>query len=253
MEERLYQMRDLMERFGVTRDTVKYYEKKGLLVPKRTDNRYRTYTEADVQKLKMILDYRNMGFSLEQIAAQEPDQSFESRIEEIRKIKEDISGKIEELQTSLKKLDAYEKMLRADESRETDVEHACCICFFCKNKAYQYGKDAFVRDVKVIHFSDEYQIQNVEERVGILPNSRLKVERDCSKCPKSEMLFIPKAYYKVWLDDGEQTMEAFFGQIYKEAESQGYVLKKTAYCTKHLGKANGEICICYRIYIPIEN
>lgn len=37
---------------GLTKKSIRYYEEKGLILPKRLDNDYRSYNEEDVQKLK---------------------------------------------------------------------------------------------------------------------------------------------------------------------------------------------------------
>lgn len=66
MKERLYQMKDLIERFGVSRDTIKYYEQKSLINPIRNKSGYRQYTETDVQKIRKIQELKGMGFTLEE-------------------------------------------------------------------------------------------------------------------------------------------------------------------------------------------
>ena len=37
MEDKYYQMKDVMDKFMISRDMIKYYEKKGLIFPKRND------------------------------------------------------------------------------------------------------------------------------------------------------------------------------------------------------------------------
>lgn len=41
------QIRDLEERTGLDRATIRYYEKEGLLAPRCLENGYRLYSEAD--------------------------------------------------------------------------------------------------------------------------------------------------------------------------------------------------------------
>jgi MerR family transcriptional regulator, thiopeptide resistance regulator len=55
---------------GVTVRTLHHYDRIGLLPPgERTAAGYRSYTEADLLRLQRILAYRELGFSLEDIAA----------------------------------------------------------------------------------------------------------------------------------------------------------------------------------------
>ena len=59
----------LAEDLGVSVDTVRYYERRGLLPePVRTESGYRSYAEADRQKLAFILRAKEHGFTLKEIA-----------------------------------------------------------------------------------------------------------------------------------------------------------------------------------------
>ncbi len=56
------------ERTGVNIETIRYYERVGLLPhPPRTEGRHRTYDERDVRRLDFIRRGRELGFSLEEI------------------------------------------------------------------------------------------------------------------------------------------------------------------------------------------
>jgi DNA-binding transcriptional MerR regulator len=59
---------DLAKRTGVSLRSLRYYEQKGLISPKRLDNGYREYQDADVDKVRMIQLYLSLGASTEEIA-----------------------------------------------------------------------------------------------------------------------------------------------------------------------------------------
>lgn len=49
---------------GLNVSSVRFYERKGLLMPQREDgSKYRDYTDEDVQRIRQILLYRKMGIS----------------------------------------------------------------------------------------------------------------------------------------------------------------------------------------------
>ncbi|GAB3630636.1 MerR family transcriptional regulator [Pandoraea terrae] len=49
---------------GVTARTLKYYEELGLVVPGRSEGRYRMYAAADIDTFRRILRMRSLGFSI---------------------------------------------------------------------------------------------------------------------------------------------------------------------------------------------
>lgn len=62
-------VRDAAARLGVTPRTLKYYEELGIVVPARSEGRYRLYEPVDLDKLARVLRMRSLGFSLTAITA----------------------------------------------------------------------------------------------------------------------------------------------------------------------------------------
>lgn len=63
-----YTIKEAMEIYGLTVDTLYYYEEKGLIAPKRNPaNGYRLFRAEDFYRLNIITELRDMGFDLEQI------------------------------------------------------------------------------------------------------------------------------------------------------------------------------------------
>ncbi|MBA4793694.1 MAG: helix-turn-helix domain-containing protein [Phenylobacterium sp.] len=59
---------DLARRTGAKVETVRYYEKAGLLpAPARTAGNYRAYEPAHLARLSFVLRARRLGFSLDQV------------------------------------------------------------------------------------------------------------------------------------------------------------------------------------------
>jgi DNA-binding transcriptional MerR regulator len=57
---------ELAKRYGVTLRTLRFYEDKGLMSPKR-EGTTRLYTRRDVARLKLIMLGRKVGFSLREV------------------------------------------------------------------------------------------------------------------------------------------------------------------------------------------
>ncbi len=61
---------ELSEKTGLSRDTIRFYEKKGLIeMPKklRRENNYKEYPETVLNKLNLIIKGKDLGFTLNEI------------------------------------------------------------------------------------------------------------------------------------------------------------------------------------------
>jgi DNA-binding transcriptional MerR regulator len=66
--EKVWKIGELAKQTGMTVRTLRYYDQIRLLNPsKRTESRYRLYTQDDVTRLHQIVSLRDLGFSLEKI------------------------------------------------------------------------------------------------------------------------------------------------------------------------------------------
>jgi DNA-binding transcriptional MerR regulator len=62
-------IQELERKTGLERPSIRFYEKEGLLIPKRLENGYREYSEEDVVLLKKIKLLRQLGMSVDRIRA----------------------------------------------------------------------------------------------------------------------------------------------------------------------------------------
>ena len=62
------QIGEVAERIGLSLRTIRYYEEVGLAVPSaRSDGGFRLYVNADVERLRVIMQMKPLGFSLEEM------------------------------------------------------------------------------------------------------------------------------------------------------------------------------------------
>jgi DNA-binding transcriptional MerR regulator len=119
--DRLFTIGELATEFGVTTRTIRFYESKGLIAPARRGVA-RAYSRRDRARLKLILRGKNLGFSLEAIAAYlklydaDPSQMAQTQMLLGR-----IEAAIEDLQVKRADLDRTLKELR--DIRTQCVEH----------------------------------------------------------------------------------------------------------------------------------
>ena len=69
MNQRKYRIGDVASLMGMSRDTIRHYEKRGLITAQKAENGYRYYTETDLSRLLGILYQRKMDIGLDDLAS----------------------------------------------------------------------------------------------------------------------------------------------------------------------------------------
>lgn len=72
----MYSVKQIAERFGISRRTLQYYDDLGILPASRGDNGYRFYSEASCSRLAKILVFKQAGLGLKQIEQLLEDDSM---------------------------------------------------------------------------------------------------------------------------------------------------------------------------------
>ncbi len=119
--QRHYTIRELADEFDVTTRTLRFYEEKGLINPKR-NNKIRSYSAADRTRLRLILRGKRLGLSLDESSAiilmydqgNSNDQQLQALISKIRKKRTQLIEQQKDLELMLLDLrDAEERCLNA--------------------------------------------------------------------------------------------------------------------------------------------
>jgi MerR family copper efflux transcriptional regulator len=116
----------LAERCGVTRDTVRFYEREGLLpCPRRTSSQYRIYGAADEQRLRFIRQAQHLGFTLEDI--RELLRQHEIRTpDECRRVAQRLRQRIAAIDRKIAELTAFRRRLASNLDRCQRVRASTC-------------------------------------------------------------------------------------------------------------------------------
>ncbi len=117
---------ELAQAAGLSRDAIRYYEKVGLLFsPGRRENGYRVYRDEDLDRLRMIRNLKDLGFTLAEIRAFIDSGPVESATcvdvgPRVRKKLDEIDRKIAELKAK------RSRIRRAFKPCKTQVKGAPC-------------------------------------------------------------------------------------------------------------------------------
>jgi len=64
----LFTISELADGLDISTRAIRFYEEKGLILPKRTKGNHRVYDKKDRTRLKLILRGKRLGYSLEEIS-----------------------------------------------------------------------------------------------------------------------------------------------------------------------------------------
>jgi len=119
--DELYTVNQLAEELGITPRTLRFYEAKGLLTPRRVGNN-RVYSKRDRARLKLILRGKRLGFSLEEIKEYLDLYNVDpSQQEQMRVLLTRIRGRLDALAQQRQDLEATVSELKEIETQVVSV------------------------------------------------------------------------------------------------------------------------------------
>jgi len=112
---------DVSERYGISSDTLRYYERIGLIPPvNRNGGGIRDYNELDLRRVEFIKCMRSAGLSIEVLIdyislVQQGDETIEARRDVLKEQRDLLVAKMAEMQKTLEllnhKIEGYEGAL----------------------------------------------------------------------------------------------------------------------------------------------
>lgn len=92
-----YKINEISKLYGIGPDSLRYYERLGILTPKRDTNKYRLYSLKDIYKLNLIRDLRKLDFSMAQIKEYLDNQTVEHTLDILYRESEFLKKQLAEL------------------------------------------------------------------------------------------------------------------------------------------------------------
>ncbi|MCG2784314.1 MAG: MerR family transcriptional regulator [Anaerolineae bacterium] len=123
---------EVSEKFGLSSDTLRYYERIGLLpTVTRTESGIRDYSELDLRRVDFVKCMRGAGLPIEVLIdymelIQQGDGTIEARKEILVEQRDLLASRIAEMQKTLDllnhKIEVYEKAILTREKEMVQVE-----------------------------------------------------------------------------------------------------------------------------------
>jgi DNA-binding transcriptional MerR regulator len=123
---------EVSERHGISSDTLRYYERIGLIPPvNRNESGIRDYNELDIRRVEFIKCMRSAGLPIEVLIeyvglVQQGDQTIEARKEILIEQRERLVARMKEMQKTLDMLDykieVYQNVVLKKENEIIQIE-----------------------------------------------------------------------------------------------------------------------------------
>ena len=118
---------EISERYGISQDTLRYYERIGLIPPvNRSESGIRDYNEIDMRRVEFIKCMRSAGLPIEVLIeyialVQQGDNTIEARREILKEQRELLTTRMAEMQKTLDildhKIEVYENAVLIKEKK----------------------------------------------------------------------------------------------------------------------------------------
>lgn len=92
-----YTIGQIASQYHVSADALRYYEDVGLIKPLRSSSGYRLYTDLDIWKLNVIINLRNLDFSIERIRTYFDEGTIDSTVKLLEEEQRVVDLRLEEL------------------------------------------------------------------------------------------------------------------------------------------------------------
>jgi DNA-binding transcriptional MerR regulator len=123
---------EVSERYSISSDTLRYYERIGLIPPvNRNESGIRDYNEVDVRRVEFIKCMRSAGLPIEVLIeyvglVQQGDKTMEARKEILKEQREQLLARMKEMQETLDllnyKISVYENAVLKREQELLPIE-----------------------------------------------------------------------------------------------------------------------------------
>ena len=236
--KQFYKIGEISKLYKIGPDSLRYYEKLGLLTPKRGENDYRLYTLNDLWRLNVIRDLRKLDFPMEKIQEyienrtvettkellSEELNAIESQLQELEELKKNVTDRLHTLEEAVQQPPGVIQVKRYPERKCLIILHP-----------YHTGEemDMLIKQLLNKDKNNLYIIGN--NRIGsLLPLE----EAEKGNYENYDGVFIVDSNGKSTFDAGSYLSVCYHGD---SAQHETYYPKLKAYAREHSLTFDGPI------------
>lgn len=168
-------IKEVENKLNISRANIRYYEKEGLLLPKRNESDYRNYTDDDLKRLETILLFRKCNISIEDIRL---------IFNKTKSVEEVFKRQISIIDNEVKELIGAKEMCKVLSSENSSIEN------FDTNKYYNMMNNLENKGNKFYNIVEDYLLSNENLYLSIIENKNFKGSEKMKKSLKLGIYFI---------------------------------------------------------------
>lgn len=238
---------ELARMLGVSKQTVIYYDRVGLISPaKRDEKDYRYYTLEQADELDSIITFRDLGVSIDVLRDYLSERNVQSCIEMLKKQKLNVDAEIKKLDRIRKKIDARTALLekviavkdlnRVEFTEQPREYYMVEKCMQFDEKSYMQSFIALCNHSKKLEIDFENPVCNIINKEDILEGNYKKVSYFGIKIPEDfkgfpiEWQEKPQGIYASTYHRGHyETMHLAYERLLRAIKNKGYEICGNAY------------------------
>ncbi|OFI01548.1 HTH-type transcriptional regulator ZntR [Clostridium acetireducens DSM 10703] len=164
-----YKIGEISKIYAISRDSLMYYEKLGILKPMRNSNGYRIYTMNDIWKLNLIKELRNFNFPMVKIKKYINNRTIKTTKDMLNEEIQLINNKIEEL--NLLKNNVLKRIENIKNVEDNIILNTVKLTYIEKRKALTLNGNVS-RDEEIDFLIKKLQKKN-EDKFYLLGNTKV--------------------------------------------------------------------------------
>lgn len=139
----IYYIGDIARDLGLSQRALRYYEELGFIKPTRTEGGFRTYSQHDVDMLRVVIQFKELGMTLDEIRSFFIQDHKSLTSEALKQLRDTLTVRRSEIKSKLR---AYENGIQQID-RVLEVLSACDNCENpteaeqCDSCLRQHGKE----------------------------------------------------------------------------------------------------------------
>lgn len=239
--KKYYKISEISRLYGIGQDSLRYYERLGILTPKRDTNNYRMYSLKDIYKLNLICDLRKLNFSMAQIKEYLDHQTVNNTLNLLWCEKELMNIQLRELQEKeriiCERIDSLEKARRIIPGKITVKTLPRRLCV--KQDAHITQDEEMDLLIKQLLTKHEQKIHNFGDQIIGAALSYEHLSKGIPNIYRSVFFILPKDSFDY---DFELTAGQYLSYYYRGSYEQNArcFSEIEAYAKKHNLKTEGD-------------